>query len=581
MRQFFKIGPTNTLLQDALGENAVIWPYSKVTAGWTVLLLGILGAVSGIRRKEQTPILLAVLGLLFYMLALGPYLQSWSVLIPMPYSVLARIPYVDHVRIPLRFAFMGILFLALLAGYQVSLFAGRWSGAVKRIALPALFAVLLFELASYPVGIRPFDPPRIFYSLGPAKDETMLTVPFSFDASASRYLCDQIAHGKRMLNGRLSRPPWVQQGYFSRLPITRALHLFTVGSDAAKFVDQDRQVAPFFRWFFHVTYVTLYPPYSSRQEILDYIRQVFPDAKLLSEEGGVKVWKLPDLKMQQFEFDETNREMSLFLYAGWRLKPTEAAVRILADEDEARLLLPGAAKDQVLRLKVRVRSTDPQFVKSGTAKFYVGDSLLKEVKLGPTFGIVEIDIPGSSLMRARRILRVRLESPRVENPALLPEYQIGTTGRSTRVAVRVVSREEGTDIMVAEKDVPAGEAGFNVVTVDARGQSILSSSFFVPGKTSDLLEYMRVQPSGTIVAIAARDAVGERNRGDVQQVLSMLGGELRPVVGNGFVFIGVKDAGTGTAQFRDDCEACSTTVGIRKSETAELELRFIKGRLMR
>lgn len=414
--QFVTVAPTNTFLQDLLGKSPVIWPYSKLTPGWTVLILALGGVIWSIRLRNHRLIMFSVMGLFFYLLSLGPALQVGRYVIFMPYYLIGRIPYVDHVRIPLRFAYMGILAATLTAGYQVSLISQKLSGWKKSAVPPALLLLLLFELACFPLPMTPFDPPGIFRSIAQSKaDQSMITVPFTLGASASSYVCDQIVHTRKLLTGRISRQPPLQVEYFSHLPILESLHALSMGRAPDKHIEQDRIVAPFFRHFFRVRYVTLYPPFSSQPATLDYIHQVFPDASLLSTEKGISVFSLPGIEKQPIRITNQDTAMRLFLFSGWHVKLQGEMLQVFTNMNQPILLLPAAEKDQDLDLKLILRSRHAGILRSGKLKFSVAGVVMKETKLTDKFQEVAISVPGEILSRSGRLMQIKIEYPQTAN----------------------------------------------------------------------------------------------------------------------------------------------------------------------
>lgn len=413
VRQFVTVAPSNPFIQRLLGQSPVIWPYSKLTPGWTVLILALGGIIFSIRFREHKVIMFSIMGLFFYLLSLGPTLQVGQYVIFMPYYLVAQIPYVDHARIPLRFAYMGILAATLAAGYQVSLIAQKLSGLRRSTVPVALFLLLLLELACFPLTMTPFDPPRIFQSIAQTKEEeSMLTIPFILGTSASPIVCDQIIHKKKLLNGRISRQPWLQVEYFSHLPILEALHAFSLGRSAEKYIAEDRTVAPFFCSFFRVRYLTLYPRFSSQPAILDYIHQVFPDASLLSTEKGISVWSLPPVTTNQVRFTDQDAAIRLFLFAGWRVRLRGERLVVISNWDNPSLLLPEAADNQVLDLRLVLRSKNTEILRSGTLLLSVGGQVFKQTKLTSRFQEVSVSIPGVILGRAKRLMQIKVECQR-------------------------------------------------------------------------------------------------------------------------------------------------------------------------
>ena len=107
---------------------------STVYIGYSVLLLTVLAVIY---RKKFPPLIHFwwMTGGLFFLLALGPYLQfhgirnfslaGFNFSLPLPHLILLKLPLFDGTRIAARFSIILMLSLAVLSAYSCSLFVKR------------------------------------------------------------------------------------------------------------------------------------------------------------------------------------------------------------------------------------------------------------------------------------------------------------------------------------------------------------------------------------------------------------------------------------------------------------------------
>lgn len=411
LSDYLAAAPNNPFIRDFVEETLHIPFRTGFTSGWTALLLALAGGVLAIRARQRKVIQMMIVGFIFLVLSLGPGLKLGPYTLPLPYSLLADNALLRNIRVPARFAIMVTLVTAILAAYAFAVVMKKWPGRRGSIFALTALSILMVELAAFPLPMAAFDPPKVFSSLQQAKGEVMITVPFDLstenNARASQYLAFQIIHKKKALNGKVSRDPYPEIKYFGSIPVARSLHRFGIGVAADRFIEEDRVIAPAFRQFFDVRYLTLFPPFSTRSDILNYVREVFPDAKLLADEHETKVYELPAVSEAVLQFRQNESGILFFLLEGWEIQQIKGVYRIVCLEDQARFLLPEVERDRTLRLQIRIRSGNAS--EDQTAKFSVGDMILQETKIGPEFENIRMDIPESLLANAHHVLNLVLE----------------------------------------------------------------------------------------------------------------------------------------------------------------------------
>lgn len=198
--------------------------------GYVALLL----AVAAVLWQRQATRLWLMIGGLFGVLALGPFLQVGGVNsydtalpIPLPYLLLRELPLMNIQRVPSRFIIGVLLAVAVLAGIGVQAlwqqFQRRgWRIAHGRLALVGVGCLLLFESWTVPLPLTPMQPAQIspFYhqlgTIAPPRpdDAAILEVPYLENVS-SLY---QTYHRHPTIGGVIARKqphPW-QSGRFFR-----------------------------------------------------------------------------------------------------------------------------------------------------------------------------------------------------------------------------------------------------------------------------------------------------------------------------------------------------------------------------
>ncbi len=198
--------------------------------GYVALLL----AVAAVLWQRPATRLWLMIGGLFAVLALGPFLQvggsnsyDTAFPIPLPYLLLRAMPLMNIQRVPSRLIIGVLLAVAVLAGIGVQAlwqqFQQRgWSAWQGQAAFVGLLVLLLFESWSIPLPLTPMQPEQIspFYrQLGAAAptspaDAAILEVPYLENVS-SLY---QTYHHHPTVGGVIARKqphPW-QAGRFFR-----------------------------------------------------------------------------------------------------------------------------------------------------------------------------------------------------------------------------------------------------------------------------------------------------------------------------------------------------------------------------
>lgn len=201
-----------------------------VFAGYTVLLLSIT-AISKIKTKEIKFWTLSAIT--FFILCLGPILHVFGVTnfslgghyfnIPLPYQILMHIPVFSMARVPSRWDVLLMLSLAILAGYGLlyifSIIKSKspGKGGKENIIFIIISCLILFEFLAVPFPMSSVEIPAIYKQMAAETDDyAILEVPGS---GAANYMYFQTLHGKKLVNGYVSRTPGYAVEFMSHTPL--------------------------------------------------------------------------------------------------------------------------------------------------------------------------------------------------------------------------------------------------------------------------------------------------------------------------------------------------------------------------
>lgn len=406
---YLRVAPLNRAILYALDKSPLIWPYSKVTSGLIVLLMFIPGIIFVFMKRPRYFGVLLFSGFVFFLLSLGPYLQiTDSFRLPMPYNLISGMPILSHARSPERFGIMVNLVMAIVAGYTLSLISTKFSGTRNIVICSGVFLLLLFELATIPYPMEAFDPPKIFSQLAKNKGNTLLSLPFYVgNIRAKQYMRFQSVHEQRVMDGRVSRNPYPPIQYVKGLPITKTFHLMTVSNRLdPKVIETDRDVAPLFRELFRVRTIALFPPFSQSQQNQDYVKAVFPDAQLLSNEKQILVYNLPEQQIHSYSVSIKDPAILFFLLENWQIE--HRTYGVVCRTDQAKLLLPDLKSNELLHLNLKLRGNK---LKSGemNLQMQVGDHFIGTNALKPNFRPWKIEIPGDVVVKNGRVAQINIQ----------------------------------------------------------------------------------------------------------------------------------------------------------------------------
>ena len=553
----------------------------QIYLGYTATALALIGLWRG--RRSGMTWFWVIAAALFFLLTLGPTLRiaGHDTGIPLPFALIAQLPFFKGNRYPSRYSVMLLMSAApLVAGgvlriaYCVLRIAPRRTEHAPRItpSLVSLFprllvslfpcflvSLLLFEHLSIPLPLFDLRVPKLYEQVAAeAGDFALLELPLGWrngarvagkqDILIMQQLWYQTAHGKRLLGGNTSRNPEFKFQYFSEDPTLARLIALTNAADlpqhnALRATLADRPVtaaeqAAARDWaaFLAIRNVMVHRD-KLPAETEATLRALLP-MTLVSEEGSLALYRLAsDLPAPQ-TFAVGVDAGRLALAEGWSPPGTAddsagarhfgSAWRLeaYAQRREARLLLPlGQAATQV---RLHARSLAP----GQTVTLAAGGRTLAAQPLPQEATWLTFDLPADPARPPLSDVRLRFSALTQAARLAGGPWPIGATGATSPVAILVRSAGQETGdfahVYVNGVDVALNRRGYNLAAFAADDGRLIATAAFDThadaGAGANLAAWVRGLPTGTIVAAAARDEAAMNLSEEAVRALAALGG---------------------------------------------------------
>jgi hypothetical protein len=181
--------------------------------GFPLLLFSIVGLA---RSRQRFVWLCAVVGLVFFVLSLGPTLKilGTETGVPLPYSVLMKVPPFDTGRTAVRFIVIGLFFLMIVAAVGISwiqkFLTVRWGRRWSWLAMLLLCTWASAEVYSPTQRRQPFVPPSGLSRVVPGS--VLNLPPGQVDGYAAML---QTFHRQPIATGYLARNNTAQRAQFA------------------------------------------------------------------------------------------------------------------------------------------------------------------------------------------------------------------------------------------------------------------------------------------------------------------------------------------------------------------------------
>jgi len=548
----------------------------------------------------------ALSSLVFFVLTLGPSLRvlGHDLGLPLPFALVARLPFFEGNRYPSRYGVM------LLAGLAPLTAAGLWSLGAKRptsgapllasriapvrrsgraLLASLLIALLLFEHLSIPLPLNDLRVPALYAQVArEAGDFALLELPPGWrngarvvgkqDIVIMQQLWSQSAHGKRLLGGNTSRNPEFKFQYFSEDPMLSRLIAQTNAVDvpqhdalratlaAMPVSEADREQARRLAAFLNIRFVMAHRD-KMPAETLALARDLLP-LELVSEDGPLALYRVVGESPKPLHFIVGADSGRMALAEGW--SPSAAAAQssepgaVIAQRNETRLLLP--LPGEAARIRLRMGALAPE----QTVRLIVDGEDAGIQPVSETPGWVDFDIPARGGRPPLSDVRLRFSATQV-----LPDLaQTLSRPAPAALLVRSAGQETGdfAHIYVNGIDVSPGSRGYNLVALDQLSGSSQGAAAFDthadPKAGAALAAWIDALPAGTVVAGAARDEASMSLSGEAIAALRSIGvqGDLRDKFRWGHAFIGAKGAAPGAAmEAMDGIRPVQVSLGLPAS----------------
>jgi hypothetical protein len=548
--------------------------------------------------------------IVFGVLALGPLLQingryrfsldgllPDGVTLPLPFTLLHFIPFVNANRAPNRNSVILMLALSVLAAYAVAWLLGAIDRRVRRRAGPSssgsrlgpvylatgvLAALVLLEHLAAPMPTTDARIPEIYTQIAQEPgDFAVLQLPLGWRDSFGTLGSEQTqlqyyqaASGKPMIGGNISRAPASKMDYFARIPLFQALTDLEMYRDVAPEVDAAaRAQAGDLMSLYDIRYFITTPPIPGRypyqdtwQRTEEYALDVLPLEKpAFWEADGYRAYRVEQPPIPfPFRLDLGTPGTEPYLGQGWDIRPDEqplGATATWVTGKTADIYVPLAGPANVtLRLAIAPLDYPGAPVQTVSASAN-GTPVAEDQPLRPGWQTLEVSVPASATHRGPNRLRLEFgwaASPRRVFPDPASRAEIGSTGVVSPVNLEVHAFDEayisayGPD--GSQTDASAGRRGYNVAVIDPRTGKVLDVEGFDTAANSyeadALAAYLRAIRPGQIVVLATKgDASAHLNQAATDAMRTLGSGVSSPtdLVGQAHALVGVGGAQPGTA----------------------------------
>jgi hypothetical protein len=534
--------------------------FNFVFVGYAVLGLAVFGAVS--RLGDRSGRFWIVAALLFGLIALGPTLRlnGEEHELPLPFDLLAALPFFKGNRYPSRYSVMLALCWATLAGYGLFRLTELLRGRGRRWAVSLILsALVLFEHLSIPLPLSDFRVPQVYDTIAADPgDFTVLEIPLAWrngfrvtgtkDPMIMFTQLYQTSHEKRLLGGNTSRNPEYKFQYFTEAPVINTIIALENGYEVDRDMwNRDRELAPDVLRLLGVRYVILHTAVVPAV-LQEYVQDVLGGERIYEEDGMV-VHRLTHPPLDEELLIALGSDQArLHLGEGWS---ESAADYVWAQRREARFLVSLSPQHQ--HMTMRVFAPQP----GQTMGVVLNSQAVATMELVEGWHEYEVSLPTQPPRGGLNELLFRFERLYPTEEIREGRYTIGDTGVTSPVNILVKSAgEEVGDfghIYVDGHNVSPDERGYNLVVLDPMSGAVEGTGHFDTfagdEASTSLAQFMADIPEGRIVAVAVEDEASLHLTAEAVLALRAIGAEedLRDMFRWGHAIIGVKGAAPGQA----------------------------------
>jgi len=529
--------------------------------GYAALALAVLGMVVAWRRAAVKFWTLAAL--FFWLLTLGPTLRfnGHDTGLPLPFALVAQLPFFEGNRYPSRYSVMLVLSLAVLIAFGIRWLLGKAASRRTLIAACCLLlaAVLLFEHLSIPLPLSDMSVPPVYDTIAALPgDWTLLDLPLAW-RNGSRVTGTQdpiimfeqyyqTAHHKRLLAGNTSRNPSLKFQYFTEAPVLNSLIALETGHTLdPTIVEQDRTLAADVLRFFSIQAVVVHPAQAG-PDVAPYVEAVMPVQQLYAD-GETLAYRVSLPPWPETWSIEPGDALGRLSFAeGWGA-PGDGL--IWAQRQAVRLLLPANGQAQQLAFRAYGPGDGQRL------RVELNGELLPWLDLAPGWADYDIDMPADTVREGLNEVWLHFASLFPAEQVRLSPRTIGGTGVESPVnlVVQSAGQEVGdfAHIFANGVDVSPNERGYNVAVFHpASGELVATAAFDThldENASQALAAFLADVPPGYLVAVAAADEASRLLGPEAVEALHSIGavGDLREKFRWGHALVGVQGAAPGSA----------------------------------
>ena len=550
--------------------------------GYSVLVLVVAGSLYGGRRPAAAPSsrlqaatdrparFWALSAFAFWLLTLGPTLRvnGHDTGFPLPFALIAELPFFKGNRYPSRYSVLLFLSLAMLVALGLAALLQRgqtkapdgFRSAFWRLVPVLLVALLLFEHLSTPLPLSDMRVPPVYQAIASEMpgDFTLLDLPVAWrngfrvtgtlDPTIMFQQYYQSAHGKRILAGNTSRNPPLKFQYFTEAPVINTLIALETGHEVdTATVEQDRQLAAEVLRFLDVEAIVVHQPQVG-PDMIPYIEATMPVEPWHGDEKTV-VYRVQLPPWPDSWRVEPGDALSRLSYAeGWGVPGGGV---IWAQRKDVRLLVPLNGAEQQMAFRAYAPGEGQQL------EILVNGQAIQTMGMDPGWTEHEIVLPAGSVDEGLNEVRLRFETLVPASRVRLSPRAIGATGVDSPVnlAVQSAGQEVGDfgHIYVDGRDISPNARGYNIAVIHPQTGAVVKTAAFDThmdqGASQAMASFLTGVPAGHLVAVAVADEASRLLDQAAVDALRGIGatGDLREKFRWGQAIIGVQGAAPGTA----------------------------------
>jgi hypothetical protein len=550
--------------------------------GYSALFLAVVGFATQWRRSTPPPSsatsregrhvsgFWALSTLVFWLLTLGPTLRvnGHDTGLPLPFALVAQLPFFKGNRYPSRYSVLLVLSLAMLVAYGLAAIASWWKARstaarwpmTRTLAPLLLISLLLFEHLSIPLPLSDMRVPAVYQVIADEMpgDWTLLDLPVAwrngFRVTGTQHPIImfeqyyQTVHGKRILAGNTSRNPPLKFQYFVEAPVINTLIALETGHAVdPTIVEADRALAADVLRFFNIEAVVIHPAQTG-PDVIPYVEATMP-VELFRDDGEILAYRVDLPPWPETWTIEPGGPLGRLSFAeGWGV-PSDGA--IWAQRRAARLLVPLNGEAQ----RLAFRAYAPE--EGQRLRLEINGQRVQSMAMTAGWSDYQVPLPADVTQPGLNEVWLYFETLYPASQVALSRRTIGQTGveAPANLVVQSAGLEVGDfgNVFVDGRNVSPNERGYNVAVIDPQSGSVDQTATFDThldkGASQALASFLADVPPGTVVAVAAADEASRLLSQEAVDALRGIGatGDLRGKFRWGHAIIGVQGAPPATA----------------------------------